>query len=221
LNLTDTLVTFGDSWPYGTGLKETIESPFGKIIAESLQIENYVNCAIPATSNDRTVLELLKYVNERSSVKNHLAVFFITTPTRKLAIQYDDKLIDINLNFTDMRETKNQDTIDKIYYKHLYSLQQEQFDLQRNMLSLQRVCSCLEIQDFYVIGWSDLNIDCPGVDTKKIYHQTCAQILGYKNQVDYTANPPNQFILPCGHPNQKGHALIADTLSQWIQTYER
>ena len=214
---TDTLVIFGDSWPYGFGLNLNTEKPFGKIIAESLQIENYVNCAVPASSNDRTVLELLKYVNNHSSVENHLAVFFITTPTRKLAIQHDHKLIDINLTFTDMSQNKNQDTIDEIYYKHLYSPPQEQFDLQRNILSLQRICSQLEMQDFYIEGWSNSKLDCPGIDTTKIYKQSCAQILGYKNQRDYLENDPNQFILPCKHPNQEGHALIANTLSQWIQ----
>jgi hypothetical protein len=214
---TDTLVTFGDSWPYGAGLNLSTEKPFGKKLAELLPVENYVNCAIPASSNDRTVFELLKYVNEQSSVKNHLAIFFITTPTRKLAIQHNHKLIDINLNFTSLSQIKNQDTIDEIYYKHLYSHPQEQFDLQRNILSLQRICSQLEMQDFYIVGWSDIELECPGIDTTKIYKQTCIQLLGYTNQTDWTENDPNQFILPCKHPNQKGHTLIANTLAQWIQ----
>jgi hypothetical protein len=214
---TDTLVTFGDSWPYGTGLNFIIENPFGKILAELLQIKNYMNCAVPASSNDRTVLELLEYVKGNTSVKNHLAVFFITTPTRKLAIQHNNTFVDINLKFTDMSKIKNQNTIDKIYYKYLYSLPQEQFDLQRNILSLQRICSQLEIRDFYIVGWSDIKLDCPGIDNTKIYKQTCTQILGYKNQKDYLENNPNQYLLPCRHPNQKGHQLIAEHLYHWIK----
>ena len=216
MRFTDTLVTFGDSWPCGTGLNLTKEKPFGKILSELLQIENYVNCAVPASSNDRTVLELLNYVNSCSSVKNHLAVFFITTPTRKIAIQPNNQLIDINLH-----NNAAQNRISKIYYTHLYSLPQEKFDLQRNILSLQRICNQLEMQDFYIVGWSDIDLNCPGIDQQKIYAKTCAQILGYANQDEFTKDSlsqyKNQYTLACGHPNQQGHQLIADSLHQWIK----
>jgi hypothetical protein len=43
------------------------------------------------------------------------------------------------------------------------------------------------------------------------------KILGYENQQDYLTSKPNQYCLPCKHPNQAGHKLIADTLFTWIQ----
>jgi hypothetical protein len=216
---TNHLVTFGDSWPAGFGLHPATEQPFGKNLADLLQIDNFVNCAIPGSSNDRTVIELLKYVNNHSSVKDHLAIFFITTPGRKLAIQQHNELIDINLNFdfANLDKVDRELTLDEIYYKHLHSTPQEQFDLERNILSLQRICSQLEIQDFYIVGWSDINLNCPGIDNKKIYKQNCIQILGYQTQSEYLANVPGQYFLQCGHPNFLGHQLIANALYNWIE----
>ena len=68
-------------------------------------------------------------------------------------------------------------------------------------------------------AWSDIDFNLPGVDTNKIYPQSCVQLFGYKNTWEYLDNDPNQYIRPDGgHPNDLGNQIIAQTLYNWIST---
>jgi len=66
------------------------------------------------------------------------------------------------------------------------------------------------------VGWDNVDLNLPGIDTDKIYHKSCAQLFGYKDLKDYADRPPNQHVRECGHPNELGHELIAQTLYNWI-----
>jgi hypothetical protein len=215
MNSIDTLLVFGDSWPHGFGLNPD-QKTFGQLLAESMNIKNFKNFAIPGTSNSRNLWELMQVLDSIEVTSTTLAVFFITAPGRNMFVQWDNKIIDINMTHTNIDDIVNPVTLNEIYYKYLHSGANEEFDLKRNILALQRICEQKQIKDFYIAGWNELNFDCPGIDNNKIYKQTCAQILGYKNQQDYLTSEPNQYCLFCKHPNQEGHKLIADTLFTWI-----
>ena len=96
------------------------------------------------------------------------------------------------------------------------------FNLHKNILSMQGICRQYNIRDYYIVGWDQLVIDLlidaklPGVDTTKIYHKSCTKLFGYKNLRDFAKRPPNQHVRMCGHPNELGHELIAQTLYNWI-----
>lgn len=215
MNDVDTLLIFGDSWPYGSGLYPG-QKTFGQMLAESMNIKNFKNFAIPATSNARSVWELMQSLDSTEVASTTIAVFFVTTPGRNMFVDYRNKIIDINVTHTNIDDIVNPVTLNEIYYKYLHSSPQEEFELKRNVLALQRICEQKQIKDFYIVGWSDVDLDCPGIDHNKIYKQTCAQILGYKDQQDYITSDPNQYCSICKHPNQHGHELIADALFTWI-----
>lgn len=217
MNSMDTLLVFGDSWPYGSGLNPD-QKAFGQLLSESMNIKNFKNFAIPATSNSRTLWELMQCLKSIEVTSTTLAVFFITTPGRYMLVDWDNKIIDINMPpISKLSDIVRPATFSEIYYKYLQTGPNEDFELKKNILALQRICEQKQLKDFYIVGWSDLDVDCPGIDNNKIYKQTCAQILGYENQQDYLTSKPNQYCLPCKHPNQAGHTLIADTLFTWIQ----
>ena len=110
------------------------------------------------------------------------------------------------------------DYLNKIYYTYFNTVSQENFNLHRNILSLQKICQQKMIKDFYIVGWSDLDLNCSGIDQTKIYPQTCIQILGFQNYNNYYFEDiRDQYLLPCRHPNQKGHQLIAEHLYHWIK----
>jgi hypothetical protein len=85
---------------------------------------------------------------------------------------------------------------------------------------MQAICRQYNIQDYYISGWSDMDLNLPGVDTTKIYEYSCAQLFGYKDMIDYLNNyqkwAPTRYVRVCGHPNELGHELIAQVLYTWI-----
>lgn len=211
---TDHLAVFGDSWTAGVGLDPN-QLPYGQLLSELLETKNYHNGGLPATSVSRLLLQLFDYAALHDSVKNHVVVFFITSPGRSLIINDENKIIDINRT---PRLLKNaQATVADMYYDYFNSTAMEQFELTRNILALQQFCSQTQIQDYYIVGWNDLQFDCDGINKQKIYPKSCVQLFGYPDQKDYIKELPNQYILPCRHPNQKGHELIAKVLYNWIK----
>ena len=214
---TDCLVTFGDSWPAGAGIEPV--TPYGQLLCDSLQIQNFHNKAIPGSSVSNLLLQLFEYIAQRKTVKNCIAIFFVTTPGRSMWINHKNNVVHINRPpDSDPKQTM---TLSEMYYKYFSSTPMEQFDLNRNILALHQVCRKTQIQDFYINGWIDNNFDCVGIDKQKIYPKTCAQILGYTNQDEFLKDSmsqyTNQHTQACGHPTQQGHQLIADSLYNWIK----
>ena len=217
----DYLVTFGDSWPAGVGLGPNDEKPYGALLCDRLQIKNFYNGSIPGSSVSRLLLQLFDYISCHATVKNHIAIFFITTPGRSLLIDHDKNIINFN---TPPPNSSNRNAVDRnkdlteIYYKYLSTVPMDEFNVCRTILALQQVCSQVGIQDFYIPGWLKMKLDWPGVEKQKIYPKTCTQILGYSRD-EYLAMQKvhSKYFLPCGHPNSHGHQLIADYLYEWIK----
>jgi hypothetical protein len=170
------------------------------------------------------VLQLLDYVKRTDiDIENSIAVFLITTPARECILL--DKLrqpvdttksifdVDDLDGFTvvDLRSGQT-DELSQNYVKHFTSISTLNFNLHKNVLSMQAICRQYKIQDYYIVGWSDLDLNLPGIDTDKIYHKSCSQLFGFKNLTDFS----NQYLRICGHPNELGHELIAQTLHTWI-----
>jgi len=202
------LVVFGDSWVCGAG----IDTPpgvhsscaFGSQLASLLDINQYTNCGIEGSSNSRSVLQLLKYTSEQSNLKDHIAIFFITAPERSCVIDSSDRIHDI---------CSGPDTdLVKSYINFFSSVQQLKFECCKNILAMQQICKHYGINDYYIVGWSDITIDFPGINLLKFFSKTAAQIIGY----DIANGIKGQYTTLCNHPNKLGHELIAKELQQWL-----
>ena len=220
------LVVFGCSWTVGVGVSAT--DTFGARLADKLSATNFTNLGIQGSSNSRSVLQLLDYVKRTDiSVENSIAVFLITTPARECVLLDDFrhpidetksifgvedlagfKVVDLGANQTD--------EVSKNYIKYFTSISTLNFNLHKNVLSMQTICRQYKIQDYYIVGWSDVDLNLPGIDTDKIYHKSCLQLFGYETPIDFSKRSPNQHLRVCGHPNELGHELIAQTLYNWI-----
>jgi hypothetical protein len=205
------LVTFGCSWTqsYTLHYEETI----GQMLSHSLGSYNFINMGLAGASNSRSVLQLLDYINRKDiSVKNSIAVFLLTAKERDCVIldpclPGKERILDIRLN---------DHPAAMAYYKYFGSLTNFDFQLHKNLLSMQSICKACGIRDYYIGTWHDDTFDFVGVDMTKIYPKSCIQILGYQNRLKYSSNYPGPLVLPCGHPNQIGNKKIADTLYEWI-----
>jgi len=207
------LVTFGDSWPAGAELKDKTQS-FGHLLAKMLNISLYENWAISATSNDRMILQLKKYIQEHTTPTNHIAIFFITSVSRHLHLDLDNKIKEMKVPPDWKSEA---DPLVSNWYRYFHNNEYDNFNLYKTFLSLQRICEQYHIQDYYVSGWTNFDFEMPGVDTKKIFPKTCIEMFGGKNAIEFHDFDKNPYIYPnISHPNEQGHALIAKNVYQWI-----
>jgi len=200
------LAVFGCSWTVGLGVLET--DTFGARLANKLSATNFTNLGIQGSSNSRSVLQLLDYVKRTDiPVENSIPI-----DETKSIFGVEDlasvKVVDLGVNQTD--------EISKNYIKHFTSISTLNFNLHKNVLSMQAICRQYKIQDYYIVGWSDLDLNLPGIDTDKIYHKSCLQLFRYELPIYLMKKAPNQYLRECGHPNELGHELIAQTLHTWI-----
>ena len=210
------LAVFGCSWTVGTGVHAT--DTFGARLSNKLSTTNFTNLGIEGSSNSRSVLQLLNYVKRTDiSLENSIAVFLITTPARECVIADPSRhcrspIIDLISGPTDK--------VTRSWIKNFASTPNTNFNLHKNVLSMQAICRQYNIRDYYISGWSDMDLNLPGVDTTKKYEHSCAQLFGYKDMIDYLDNyqkwAPTRYVRVCGHPNELGHELIAQVLYNWI-----
>jgi len=207
------LVVFGDSWVTGVGLgqppDEISNHAFGSQLAQMLEVSQFTNCGIAGSSNSRTVLELLQYVKQMQA-NDTIAVFFITTPARSCVISHEGHIIDL--------QSGNNTLLGKIYVEHFSSTQQLSFECLKNIIAMQQISKYYGINDYYIVGWSDVDLNLPGIDLSKVYPKTCAQLLGYRNAQDFIQAPRNGNVIDDSkHPSIIGHQIIAQALYDFIK----
>lgn len=209
------LVTFGDSWAYGTELPDGSRT-FGQLLADRWDCE-FRNYAQDGASNDHMLWQLQKYHQDHGSATQTLAVFFITSPWRSCVIDYDGNPVAIY-------PWADQSLGDRNYYyfKYFHTPEQERFRFQSTVAALQRTSERLGLQDYYIVGWSDCDFQHPGIDQDRIYaagQKTCADLFGAPSQHEFSLASDNPYVYPNqNHPNQKGHELIAEVLHEWINS---
>lgn len=213
------LVTFGCSWTQcyknekDPSSSTTREETIGRFLSHKLGSSHFINMGIEGSSNSRSVLQLLDYVNRKDiSVKNSIAVFLLTAKERDCVIL--DPFLKSDVPILDIRLHDHPAAV--AYYKYFGSPSNLEFQLHKNLLAMQSICKASGIRDYYIGTWHDETFDFSGVDMTKIYPKSCIQILGYQNHLDYGTNYPGPFVLDCGHPNQFGNKLIANALYEWI-----
>jgi hypothetical protein len=208
------LITFGDSWPVGVELNKG-EKPFGVILADLLQVDCYENYAVSASSADALVYQLNQYIKQ-SNQDDCLttAVFFVTGLSRVMFFNDNGNPVyykvppDINHFSKDPEH---------LYYKYFYSRPYEMFNAQRTLVALQSMCRSANINDFYLPGFKDIDLNFSGIDSSRVYPKNCLELFGIPSEDELSDHYNNPYIYPCYcHPNQLGHEFIASTLYDWI-----
>lgn len=208
------LVTFGDSWPAGAELTHD-EVTFGHIIANMLGM-NFENYSRPATSVEHMILQLHDYLHKFPNVPT-TAIFFLTDFSRSLYF--------LNNSVTEMSVQRGPE----IYYKEIYTDKLGVFKVNASVLALQRMCQMHNIKDYYVFGWIKAPLYLSGIDCNKFFSQgqkSCADMLEIPNMdvnnIDNFYHVDNYYFRPkiC-HPNQLGHQVIAENLTNWITKNEQ
>jgi hypothetical protein len=218
------LLIFGDSWPQGSELKPN-QRPFGDLLASKLNIP-MMNWSAASTSIPHLILQLRDAVTpgaqQRLKKFDHGgsdAIFFLTSPERDVIWKHGlDKELHINPNHpTDF---------DVRWYSEFWTPELSSFRVNTTLLALQKLCEIHGIRDHYIWGWDPIEL-WPDLDVTKFWKHGKSSVLDLflENDtiscngtlMDYIANKENKFVYPNGgHPNQRGHQLIANELEAWL-----
>lgn len=216
------LLIFGDSWPQGSELRYN-QQPFGELLAQKLSVPVW-NHAQPSTSIPHLILQLRSAINttgpnRKFDHRGSDAIFFLTSPDRDLMWDKDGaKELHLNPNHPNDADVR--------YYSQIYTPQLAEFRVNSTLLVLQRFCAMHNINDHYVWGWQTIEL-WPEIDIAKFWRQgrsTILDLFAENDSVkfdgslnDYIENRENWFVYPNrGHPNQRGHELIAQALREWL-----
>lgn len=205
------LALFGDSWTVGDELNPD-EKTYGELLANMLGY-TYQNHGVSGASNDEIFLQLQNYCKNLDR-NNHqtTAIILITSPLRSLYID-DDVCYQLF-----PRADKSDGDRNYYYFKYFQSLQQEKLRLELCLNALHNLCNQYNINDYYAIGWADIDLTAAGICKDKFLSKTCAELFDAPAEHEFTNARDNKYIYPNNcHPNQLGHQLIAESLYKWIQ----
>ena len=211
-----TLVTFGDSWPQGGELKAN-ELPYGELLFDLMGYDEYYNYGTAGTSLEHMIEQLLDF--NKKNKQNVTAVFFLTNPARSI---YWPQTMSWNWQ-SEERKHWPTDALNTIKELFLHFHDYDQVRASSAVITLQQICKQLRYNDYYFSGWVRYNDWLPGVDVNKIWKSGCETAADWFGAIDHNGEhlldvSNNEYIQPnFAHPNQKGHALIAKTLAQWIK----
>jgi hypothetical protein len=224
-------ISCGDSWSAGAELNLG-ESPFGKLVADRLGCASFINQSLDASSISHLVVQL-RCAIEISKTKNldlanTVAVFFLTSIDRDLI--WSDRLpkgtgfaghYDPPYLHPEQILLNPGDPLHEHWYKNYHSPELSIFRANTSILALQKICQHHKIKDFYIWGWNTHTL-WPEINLGKFYNS------GNGRLVDWLTDHPNlpvqqikqvspEHFYPNGsHPNQLGHQVIAEKMTQWL-----
>lgn len=182
------------------------------------------NHARPSTSIPHLILQLQSVVDpirtwHKFDYRGSDAIFFLTSPDRDLIWHHDDAK---ELYLTPHRD----DDISIQWYSQIHSSQLSAFRVNSTLLALQKMCDIHDIRSHYIWGWQRVDL-WPEIDRARFWrsgNSTILDLFAENDNIqfngtlhDYCNNRSNRFVYPNGgHPNQRGHQLIARELQTWL-----
>jgi len=235
--MSNVLLTFGDSWPYGAQLTDK-SATFPKLIARQLDMD-LVDLSRNATSIDHVVMAFFDFLeNAYTDGNQYTALFCLTDISRNIAwrpsvaLPARDQLWVQDSTTLELQVGNTVDELSGVYFKHLHSSRLEIFDYHKNIVLLKLLCAKYNINDFYAHNFYDPALEISIVDKDKFYPETLTQALDckpYKEFLPVQTTPEekeesrrarllsNELIGHGGHPTVAGHQVLADKLSKWIK----
>lgn len=217
------LLIFGDSWPFGAELRPS-QRPYGELLGQKFNVP-IMNWSQASTSIPHMLLQLRMAVDgsntqRRFDPSGSDAIFFLTSPDRDVMWDHRGDSKELHLS------PSHPSDVDIRWYSQFHTPELASFRVNSCLLAIQRFCELHAIRDHYIWGWQRIDL-WPEIHTTRFWRNGGSTVLdlfaendpisfnGTLN--DYSANKSNRFIYPnSGHPNQRGHQLIADELHKWL-----
>lgn len=203
------LLVFGDSWPAGEELANPGNSCFPYVISQKLGLE-LKNYSQPSTSIDQALHRMLHDVDDFGE---SIVLFCLTGKSRSMIIRDRDETLELHPLVATPASTA--------YYKYIHSDKLDEFNRIRNILAAQQFCSQKKIECLFVSNWDPLPMH-PAINLKNFYSKTLTEIINLSVKDQHTPwtrqDRLSKFIFPNScHPNDGGHLIIGNALSEWIK----
>jgi hypothetical protein len=224
-----TIYFYGDSWPNGheldyTNLFPTLQHPYPVLVGEMLGVES-VNCAVSGT----TQLEMLPHMLESKIQPGDIAVFSLTSPSRRFFYEphYDDPtkpLIEWDFTLTTVNDFNDVWMAGlSVYVLYMWCKDHQvtpyffnSFTTSYNTEFHHNIWN--EIPDDVWLLPKDTCVARELFDPAWYKQWDTLRNGDYADWLDTNNEQVQRYIRPCkDHPNPEGHRIIAEMIVKGIR----
>lgn len=222
------LVTFGDSWTFGSELDRPKEQNWTKNVADRLNC-NALNYSVPASSIGHLMVQLFNYINDSAQYINHKKIFMVglTGSTRYLTYSNAKNqfvnitpeanycTLDIHPSGRPPETLKEFNNLSQELYKMVQCTEYDTFLMTQVIFTFQHYCKVHNIDVIFFSYFDWLSLDANIVDTSIVYPTSITHAL---TGLEYSI--PNirdnvYFEGKLFHPNMLGHQKISEILYEF------
>lgn len=220
------IVGFGDSWTFGSELDRPQEQCWLAQVADCMEADS-VNMGTPASSIGHLTVQLFNFI-QKYDYPGHKKVFMVGLTGLTRYLTYSNKLQEF-VNITPEANYRTGDihhsgrppdvvtefgTLAGEMYRMVECAEYNNFIATQTVFMFQEYCKQNNI-DVIFFSYFDLPALNNIVDTDTVYPTTITQALtGQEYELPAVRNN-EYFEGKLFHPNQKGHARIADILKEF------
>jgi hypothetical protein len=224
------VVTFGDSWTFGSELDIPREQPWGYHLANSMGA-SFCNMGVPSSGIGHLVVQLFDFI-KKDEYKNHKKIFAVGLSGNARYLSYSERL-DEFINITPEANYRTGDihfsgrppevvneftTLQYQTYQLVSCDNYNKFLLTQTLFLFENYCKLNNIDVIYFSYFDYLE---PNISVN-LYPQSITKVLvGHEYSPSMIKNS-EYFEGKLFHPNIKGHIRIAEILKEYYdQNYKR
>jgi hypothetical protein len=207
--MTQRLIIFGDSWPYGVGATDPVEEGFAALLGKKLNCP-WINLSQPATSIDHATWQLIEFLKDYNPQQYQDKILFCLTGKARSWYFKKEEILELH--------PTNVDPTNKLYYSHIYSDQLGEAERIKNIILVEKLCEKYSLPVYFVLNWDDPPVH-PLIDLNRFYPNSLLSLLDTEPlpEEKFIDNHTNNAYMTQFHPNDLGHQTIANALFNWIQ----
>lgn len=226
------LVTFGDSWTFGSELHQPQINSWPTLVASRLNAE-LINLGTPASSIGHLVVQLFSFVNQIKKYNEYKIIFMVGLSGRSRYLSYFTEIDEfVNITPEAVYRTRNikstgqppDDIIELlpykgIHYRYVDSEEYSNFIVAQTLFLFQNYAQLNGIDSIYFsyFDYPDLSKYTSIVNTKLLYPETISRSL---TGIEYSIpeiRESEYFKNKLFHPNELGHEQIANILLKFYE----
>lgn len=226
------LVTFGDSWTFGSELHAPQLHSWPVLVANNLDAD-LINLGTPASSIGHLVVQLFQFAKQITNYTNHKIIFMVGLSGRSRYLSYFNEL-DEFVNITpeavyrtgDIKPTGQppEDLLEllpykAIHYRYVDSEKYSDFIAAQTLLLFQNFAKLHSIDSIYFsyFDYPNLTDYRHIVDCSLLYPETITKTLTGSEYTIPEIRNNLYFKNKLFHPNEQGHLAIANMLLKFYE----
>jgi len=222
------IVSFGDSWTFGSELDRPNEQNWTHGVGQQLNAET-LNLSCPASGIGHLCVQLFQFIKQSQNYADYKKIFMVGLSGTTRYLSYSNRLNEF-INITPEANYRTGDihrsgrppevvrefgNLSGELYRLVECTEYNQFLMNQTLLLFQQYCKNNDINVIFFSYFDYLAADSTLVDTSIIYPESLTKTLaGIEYSIPEIRH--NQYFQDkLFHPNQSGHNRIAQTLLEF------